>query len=90
MTRPTTLTLHDFSDESFIHGCYISDHICDDLIKYFDEHPDRQISGKLHDVKGGSVVDVSKKESTDISFFSGIEQSRTQLRNGAADSRVFF
>ena len=68
MTRPTTLILHDFSDESFIHGCYIPDHICDDLIKYFDEHPDRQVSGKFHDVTGGTVVDVSKKESTDISF----------------------
>ena len=47
MSRPTTLKLHDFSDESFIHGCYIPDYICDDLIKYFDEHPDRQLSGTI-------------------------------------------
>ena len=41
MTRPTTLKLHDFPEESFIHGCYMSDHISDDLVKYFDENPDR-------------------------------------------------
>ena len=37
MTRPTTLKLHDFSNESFIQGCYIPYKICDDVIKYFDE-----------------------------------------------------
>ena len=36
MVRPTTLKLHEFDDKSFIHGCYIPDHICDDAIKYFD------------------------------------------------------
>ena len=32
MTKPTTLKLYDFVDESFIHGCYIPNYICDDLI----------------------------------------------------------
>ena len=62
LTRPTTLKLHDFSDESFIHGCYIPDHICDNLIKYFDKHPDRQAIGKIYDVdRKESIEDVSKK-----------------------------
>ena len=70
LTRPTTLKLHDFSDESFIHGCYIPDRICDDLIKYFDEHPDRQAIGKIYDVnRKKSIEDVSKKESIEIGFY---------------------
>ena len=68
MTRPTTLKLHDFSDESFIHGCYIPDDICDDLVKYFDENPDRHykgIVGNIHAVPG-SNTDI--KASTEITF----------------------
>ena len=73
MTRPTTLKLHDFSDESFIHGCYIPDHICDDLIKYFDEHPDRHQCGESYGtgkIKTKIIVDDDVKKSTDIRFFS--------------------
>ena len=72
MTRPSTLKLHDFSDESFIHGCYIPDHICDDLIKYFDEHPDRHQSGESYGtgkIKTKIIVDDVVKKSTDIRFF---------------------
>ena len=68
MTRPTTLKLHDFSDESFIHGCYIPDHICDNAIKYFDENPDRQVSGKILDANDNLAVNDSRKKSTDIGF----------------------
>ena len=73
MTKPTTLKLHDFVDESFIHGCYIPNHICDDLIKYFDEHPDRHQSGESYgtgNIKTKIIVDDVVKKSTDISFFS--------------------
>ena len=73
MTRPTTLKLHDFSDESFIHGCYIPDHICDDLIKYFDENPDKHAKGEVYNdfySEGGDasklIVNTDKKESTDL------------------------
>ena len=68
MTRPSTLKLHDFSDESFIHGCYIPDHICDDLIKYFDEHPDRQLSGTILNEIDVLIKDDSRKTSMDIGF----------------------
>ena len=50
MTSPTTLKLHDFSDESFINGCYIPDDICDDLVKYFDENPDRHYKGRVYGI----------------------------------------
>ena len=71
MTRPTTLKLHDFPEESFIHGCYIPDHICDDLIKYFDEHPDRHQSGESYgtgDKLYELIEDVDIKDSLDINF----------------------
>jgi len=74
MTRPTTLKLHDFPEDSFIHGCYILDLICDDLIKYFDENPDRHESGitycadsNTHGIKN-TEKNVNVKESTEISF----------------------
>ena len=70
MIRPSTLTLHDFSDESFIHGCYIPDHICDDLIKYFDENPDRHLKGEIYSNLNNVDMAVNNdiKESLDISF----------------------
>ncbi len=68
MTRPTTLKLYEFDDSSFVHGCYIPDHICDDAIKYFDEHPDRQIRGTIFNAKDDIVVNDSRKKSMDIGF----------------------
>ena len=68
MIRPSTLTLHDFPEESFIHGCYIPDHICDDLIKYFDEHLDRQLRGTILNEIDVLVEDDSRKKSMDIGF----------------------
>ena len=73
MTKPTTLKLYDFVDESFIHGCYIPNYICDDLIKYFDEHPDRHKSGESYgtgNINTKIIVDDVVKKSTDIGFFS--------------------
>ena len=68
LTRPTTLKLHDFSEESLIQGCYIPDHICDDLIKYFDEHPDRQLRGTILNEIDVLIEDDSRKKSMDIGF----------------------
>ena len=70
MIRPSTLTLHDFPEESFIHGCYIPDHICDNLIKYFDENPDRHLKGEIYSNLNNVdlVVNNDIKESLDISF----------------------
>jgi len=69
MTRPTTLKLHDFSDESFINGCYMPDHICDDLVKYFDENPDRHYKGGVYGIGGASESNDDFKASTEIAFY---------------------
>ena len=79
LTRPTTLKLHDFSNESFIQGCYIPYKICDDVIKYFDEHPDRQVSGTILDANDKIADDDSKKKSTDIGFDIVRDKEDTRL-----------
>ena len=71
MIRPSTLTLHDFPEESFIHGCYIPDHICDNLIKYFDENPDRHVDAEVFgtgDKIGMSIMDKNVMDSIGIGF----------------------
>ena len=78
MTKPTTLKLHDFSDESFINGCYIPDDICDDLIKYFDENPDRHYKGRVWGIGGASESNDDFKASTDMAFF--INQDEEDLK----------
>ena len=35
MENPPELKIHNFAKESFIHGCYIPEVVCDDLVKYF-------------------------------------------------------
>jgi len=60
MTRPTTLKLHDFPEESLIHGCYMSDHISDDLVKYFDENPDRHYKGAVSNQRSNTVYNAFK------------------------------
>lgn len=69
MTRPTTLKLHDFPEESFIYGCYIPDLICDNLIKHFDNNPEKHERGAIWSEGKGQVHDSNKKDSLDISFF---------------------
>ena len=79
MVRPTTLNLHEFDDSSFIQGCYIPYKICDDVIKYFDEHPDRQVSGTILDANDKIADDDSKKKSTDIGFDIVRDKEDTRL-----------
>ncbi len=82
MTKPTELDLHDFdkySNCTFIHGCYIPDKICDDLVHYFDEHPDRQVTGKILDADDNLAVDNSRKKSTDIGFDVNLDYYDNQL-----------
>jgi len=71
MVRPTTLKIHSFHDESFIHGCYIPHKICDNLINFFDGNPDRHVSGVVYG-KGDKVdvlhTDDDVKVSTDINL----------------------
>ena len=78
MTRPTTLKLHDFSDESFINGCYIPDHICDDLVKYFDENPDRHYKGRVYGIGDNTQYNTDFKASTQITFY--INQDEEDLK----------
>ena len=66
--RPTSLELHDFSEESFINGCYIPISICDKLIKYFDENPERQAKGEIFSNFDNIDSNLEIKDSLDISF----------------------
>jgi len=78
MTRPTTLKLHDFSEESFINGCYMPDHICDDLVKYFDENPDRHYKGGVYGIGDNTQYNTDFKASTEIAFY--VNQNEEDLK----------
>jgi|APSaa5957512493_1039668.scaffolds.fasta_scaffold51361_2 prolyl 4-hydroxylase len=72
MTSPTELALHDFPDSSFVHGCYIPHQVCDDLINYFIDNPERHLRGEVYGTGDKShelIVDNNVKASTDINFF---------------------
>ena len=77
MTRPTTLKLHDFPEESFIHGCYMPDHISDDLVKYFDENPDRHYKGAVSNQRSNTDI----KRSTEISFHINQNEEDANIMN---------
>ena len=79
MTRPTTLKLHDFSDESFINGCYMPDHICDDLVKYFDENPDRHYKGRVYGIGDNTQYNTDLKASTQITFYINQDEEDTKI-----------
>jgi len=79
MTRPTTLKLHDFSDESFINGCYMPDHICDDLVKYFDENPDRYYKGGVYGIGDNSQFNTDFKASTEIAFYINQDEEDAKI-----------
>ena len=81
MTRPTTLKLHDFSDESFINGCYMPDHICDDLVKYFDENPDRHYKGKVYGIGNNTQYNTDFKASTQITFYINQDEEDLNIMN---------
>ena len=72
------LKLHHFPDESFINGCYIPDDICDDLVKYFDENPDRHYKGKVYGIGDNFQFDTDFKASTEIVFY--INQNEEDLK----------
>jgi hypothetical protein len=71
--RPTTLKLHEFANDSFVHGCYIPHKICDDLIDYFNDTPDRHESGQVYGTCekhiNELIEDTATKKSTDIHFY---------------------
>ena len=73
MERPTTLKLHEFANDSFVHGCYIPHKICDDLIDYFNDTPDRHENGQVYGTCekhiNELIEDTATKKSTDIHFY---------------------
>ena len=69
---------HHFPDESFINGCYIPDDICDDLVKYFDENPDRYYKGGVYGIGDNSHCNDDFKASTEIAFY--INQNEEDLK----------
>ena len=79
MIRPTTLKLHEFPDESFINGCYIPDQICDSLIKYFDDNPERHAQGAIWNQDHERVHNTNKKDSLDISFWVYKDDEDTRI-----------
>jgi len=57
---------------NFIGAWYLSDlSICDELIDYFNEHPDRQYKG-VTSRSGERCVDESIKKSTDITLYEDL------------------
>jgi len=70
--RPTNLKLHEFPDQSFIHGVYIPEYICDNLINYFENNPQKHEAGKINEAMDGktdeTVNNKEVKKSTDIGF----------------------
>ena len=84
LTRPTTLKLHEFADQSFVHGCYISYNICDDLINYFEDNPDKQASGKVYglgDKLHELIEDDNVKKSMDITFYASDCEDQAILKD---------
>ena len=55
------MKLYDFPKQSFINGNYIPTKICDDLVSYYDNHPERHISGEIflysHVMHDADVID---------------------------------
>ena len=39
-TKPSNLKLQEFPEQSFIHGVYIPEYVCDNLIDYFENNKD--------------------------------------------------
>ena len=81
MVKSTDLKLHNFAEESFIHGCYIPEYICDNLIKYFDDNPKRHSRGQMFSEAEGNYIDTDKKDSKDISFWIYENQEDARLLN---------
>ena len=54
---------HKFNDSTFIKGFYIPETVCDNVIKFFNDHPDQKYPSQI-----GSkpVVDLSRKKGTEM------------------------
>ena len=82
MVRPTTLKLYEFDDSTFINGCYIPNKICDDLINYFDDNLDKQVSGKVFEPgRRKGIENDNVKKSMDITFNASDCEDQVRLKD---------
>ena len=88
MARPSKLELHDFPEESFILGTYIPENICDDLLKFYHDNPERHYIGCLFNPEQGSHVDTTKKESNDLTLFR--DKTNEKIDDKVAQDYFFF
>ena len=57
---------YDIPKETFIGGSFISEHLCDDLINYFEFNKVNAKPGLIHRGEQGSVIDTDVKDSLDF------------------------
>jgi len=83
--KPTSLKLHEFPDETFIHGCYLEEKICEDLISYYELNTGRHHTGQMYGTcdehRNTLVSNEKRKKSTDIYFDLDNIQDRLVLNN---------
>jgi len=80
------LKLHEFPDSTFIHGCYLEEKICEDLISYYNlntgrHHTGMMVSSKCDEHRGQLVSNDKRKKSTDIYFDINEIQDRLILND---------
>ena len=67
------MKLYKLPKHYFIHGNYMKASICDNLVEYFDNNPDRHTTGEVYGTceehKHDLIKDPNTKESTDITFY---------------------
>jgi len=66
-TRPSNLKLQEFPEQSFIHGVYIPEYVCDNLVDYFENNKNEQFEGFVYSA-GNKKIKYETKKSTDITL----------------------
>ena len=55
------------------------DHICDDLVKYFDENPDRYYKGRVYGIGDNTQYNTDFKASTQITFYINQDEEDAKI-----------
>ena len=55
------------------------DHICDDLVKYFDENPDRHYKGRVYGIGDNTQYNTDLKASTQITFYINQDEEDAKI-----------
>jgi hypothetical protein len=77
--RPTNLKLHNFLDETFIHGVYIPEYVCDNLIDYFEQNSLKQKNGRVYSngtSKGKEKFKFKKSKDIYLNPFENVEDEK--------------